>query len=132
MTDNEIVKALECCMGCACKECSYHNEADVADVSCKDRLVIDALKLINRQKAEIETWKKNCDDLYEEMSERQKAEVEIAKRMGKSKAIKEFAERLKESAIDADVYSGYRKELFEKAVTVIEIDRILEEMTEEI
>ena len=49
-------------MGCACKECSYHNAADVADVSCKDRLVTDALKLINRQKAEIERLTNKCED----------------------------------------------------------------------
>ena len=93
MTDNETVKAFECCTGKdgRCEDCPYE-ECFTDD---KNFLLEDALDLINRQKAEIETWKKNCDDLYEEMSERQKTEVEIAKRMGKSKAVKEFAERLK-------------------------------------
>ena len=52
-------------------------------------------KLAFEQQAEIEMLKENNQKLYEEMAERQKEEVAIAKRMGKSEAIKEFAERLK-------------------------------------
>ena len=95
MTDKEIIKALECCMNGRCDdECPFRETRE----HCHnlDSLILD---LINRQQAEIDRWKKNCDDLYEQMSERQKAEVEIAKRMGKSEAIKEFAERLKEKPI---------------------------------
>ena len=107
-TDAEIIKALECCIsdGCTCKKCAYEDTKHIIneefelmpngkhydDWSCDEWLKKDLFDLINRLKAENEQWKKNCDELYEQMSERQKAEVAIAKRL----AIKEFAERLKE------------------------------------
>lgn len=51
MTDNEIIKALECCSGLdGCKECP----AKEYNLECSDVLKFNALKLINRQKAEIE------------------------------------------------------------------------------
>lgn len=95
MTDNEIVKALECHAhrkerNLNCCDCDYIQHQD-----CSQRMSCDALDLINRQKAEIEKWKKNCDELYEQMSERQKAEVRIARRTGKAEAVKEFAEKVK-------------------------------------
>lgn len=58
MIDNEIVKALECCMGCACTECPYYRETDIDAENCMGRLIIEALKLVNRQKAEIDRLKK--------------------------------------------------------------------------
>ena len=58
MNDNEIIKALECCVEIGendCQNCPYFN-----DVSCGCRNyenLKDALDLINRQKAEIERLK---------------------------------------------------------------------------
>lgn len=57
MTDNEIVKALEFCADSRdtdkhCLKCPYCNES-----YCLDKMMADALSLINRQKAEIETLK---------------------------------------------------------------------------
>lgn len=49
MTDNEIIKALECCMN-ACKECPFKKYGE----ECAAKLNKCALDLINRQKAEIE------------------------------------------------------------------------------
>ena len=61
MTDNEIIKALECCSdwenGDTCKECPFYEELDCATT---DRLDKYALDLINRQKAEIERLEKEC------------------------------------------------------------------------
>lgn len=160
MTDNEIIKALEHCLykehrQSKCTECKYVT-------GCKPYLMRESLDLINRQKAEIEKLQTTLfkkEDLMQMLFEQKqayydelvsaKAKIERLDKLTieqhreidrlydyvqytRAEAIKEFAERLKESAIDADVYSGYRKELFEKAVTVIEINRILEEMTEEI
>lgn len=56
MTDNEIIKALECCTSdwspCMA-DCKY--DADVVNSQeCMENLMRDALALINRQKAEIE------------------------------------------------------------------------------
>ena len=56
MTDNEIVKALECCGKGDfrnCQECKYLY-VEVEDTeNCNDVLARDALSLINRQKEEI-------------------------------------------------------------------------------
>ena len=54
MTDNEIIKALECCgkNPPMCSECGYKGRCNRID--CYDYLKRDALNLINRQKAEFE------------------------------------------------------------------------------
>lgn len=50
MTDNEIIKALECCEKQPhCTGCPYFEK-----IGCKKHLYQDALDLINRQEAEIE------------------------------------------------------------------------------
>ena len=56
LTDNEIIKALECCS----KNSILQEFCDVCPnlamgSQCMDNMVRDALDLINRQKAEIET-----------------------------------------------------------------------------
>lgn len=125
MTDNEIIKALECPaseVDVLCAECPYrtHN-----GLTCHSALAKDAIDLINRQKAELQkakaelketTEKFNCQQyVYADLSDIIKdknAEIEklqtdyssmqstLAKMsMGvaeaKAEAIKEFAERLK-------------------------------------
>ena len=59
MTDNEIIKALECCsVGTfACDEqCPcFHSKSNLKVTSCRFELIGDALDLINRQKAENES-----------------------------------------------------------------------------
>lgn len=57
MTDNEIIKALECCTKSDtnenyCDPCPYLHEK-----YCAAKISKDALDLINRQKAEIEMLK---------------------------------------------------------------------------
>lgn len=109
------------------------------------------LDLINRQKEEIESLKiaieVTRDNLGDARAELQKAEAEIERLKkilgGTSKvlsetcagvrveAIKEFAERLKESAFSCDVSFGFGREHCEEAVTVLEIDNLVKEMTEE-
>ena len=53
MTDNEIIKALECCTtkGASCKNCPAFVKVDRSN--CK-KAFLGALDIINRQKAEIE------------------------------------------------------------------------------
>ena len=91
MTDNDIIKALECCGagwdGCEpCPLCNY-------DGDCLESIVGDILNLITRQKAEIERLKATVDSftdigkLYSEI---------------KAEAIKEFAERLCEDRVSND------------------------------
>ena len=97
---------------------------------CK-QAVIDS----DRQKAEIERLKKHSKEVAENctfvMREHEKATnkrfleaIDIVK----AEAIKEFAERLKESAFDCDVSFGFGKECYTEAVAVVEIDNVLKEM----
>ena len=109
MTDEQIVKALECCsvsvvqkdcLGCSYSECS-------SPTGCLGVLIDDSLDLIKRQQAEIERlqkesadkeraytdefccrkeWQRKCRDLLEE-------KIEV-----KCKAVREFAEFLIDKA----------------------------------
>lgn len=142
MTDNDIIKALECCIdadGARCDECPY----DVCCTHAESTMLNDALALINCQKAEIERLKGNLKFVRGTV-ERSKAEIEkqyeqaradILANMAdggtschwcidqhKAEAIKEFAERLKEKA-QSNEWNG--------TVCGLDIDNLLEEMTEE-
>lgn len=62
MTDEQIIKALECCAtddGDDCFQCPYGNIVyKPGNGGCVNRCRKDALDLINRQKEEIERLKK--------------------------------------------------------------------------
>jgi hypothetical protein len=85
MTDNDIIKALECCSKAKCKEGPYDKDekVDIFDITCIINMAKDALDLINRQKAEIE-----------EKSNKLREVLPIVAEL-KAEAITEFAERLK-------------------------------------
>lgn len=105
MTDNEIVKALEICdIGSCCDECAYRNYS-----RCNEMLAHDALGIIDRQNAEIEELRKYKHDYY----------------VLKSKAIKEFAENVKDIVDEPALIRG-------RVVDVIieKIDNLVKEMTE--
>ena len=53
MTDNEIIKAMQCVIGndVSCSECTYQKVLPFP--SCRMRCAKNALDLINRQKARI-------------------------------------------------------------------------------
>ena len=121
-TDEEVIKALECCDKGECHICPYddHNKIGglnikVFDDKCKSHIVRDALDLINRQKAEIE--------------EQDQAITKALKRIGeiRAEAYKEFAERLKQTAYTHSTITGYQYPV----VDVSEIDNLVKEMTEE-
>ena len=121
MTDNEIIKALECCTDESyenCNECPYSTDT----LSCKRlKLLEDSLELINRQKAEIERLKK-------EVSVARDAYISIQDRYEHTKAesYKEFAERLNEKAQIADCFDSYNM-----VVGTHFIDNLLKEMVGE-
>ena len=118
MTDNDIIKALECCNNGWCdKRCPYYDRIDVAN--CMEQRGADQLDLINRQKAEIETMKERVKGQKKALFEQQaysakvQSEIEWLREINslvtevgqewqklyedaKAEAIKEFAERLKE------------------------------------
>ena len=114
MTDNEIIKALECCgniVDSTCKECAYH---ETYNASCVVRLMRNALDLINRQKAEILELQKRIINWRADMDYRPD---EI-----KSEAIKEFAKRLKENYYFTDRWG--------KIIPKSTVDDLIKEMTE--
>lgn len=95
MTDNEIIKALECCTDESyenCNECPYSTDT----LSCERlKLLKDSLDLINTLKAEIERLKK-------EVSVARDAYISIQDRYEHTKAesYKEFAGIIKDKWFD--------------------------------
>ena len=57
-TDEEIIKALECCSSAECEKCEYepHGDCYRGSLACNDDLMRTATDLINRQKAEVAYW----------------------------------------------------------------------------
>lgn len=145
MTDEQIIKALECCCGTAhdsCRGCPYD------DIGCEDKLEKDVLDLIkrlksqnkefdekiviqlgtidwqakeiNRQKAEIERYKKTVGKLATkdgkvvgilkgketEFIEKEVAETfkTMAVNRAKSEAISEYKEKVKAILMDKGIY----------------------------
>ena len=131
MTDKEIIKALECCdypTDDLCCECCFKDE-----YHCTTVLNEATIDLIKRQQAEIE-MSANYKLLYEDLKDENLETIKCIKQAieeAKTEAIKEFAERLKESEIDIDVSFGYGRECYTKAVTTIEIDNLVKEMVGE-
>lgn len=112
MSDEEIIKALECCGKPynICVECPMPN--NIKDgCRCGEHLANYALDIINRQQEEIERLKGKCENtqigynfaqdetkrLKKDKYKLQKAlnQSEDYRVMAKSEAVKEFAERLK-------------------------------------
>ena len=58
MTDEQIIKALECCITNDCAKCKAYDETNGEIVDCLHTICRNALDLINRQKAEIERLNK--------------------------------------------------------------------------
>ena len=118
MTDNEIIKALECCgrkhnekNDTYCKECQFKSYLPCVAFLC-DRTI----DLINRQKAEIERLREIANPKCQKCVSRT---IECAK----SEAIKEFAERLKSKR-------QWDTEFENMFVFDTDIDNILKEMME--
>ena len=128
MTDEQIIKALGLCssehLGCE-DGCPYTMKACMGG----DAVMKDALKLINRQKAEIERFKQNeqfisakCDSIQEKLLLLKNTQIPEAIKIAKSEAIKEFAERLKKFS-QWDIY-------LPDYVFVDIIDHLVKELTE--
>ena len=102
MTDNEIIKALECLRGNAfdCGECPY---CSCYPAPCEQQVAKDALFLITRQQTEIERLKNR--DMQVEVSDKLEREI-------KAEAVKEFTERLKEQ-------DGYDNHVFDDCASIL-------------
>lgn len=151
MTDNEIIKALECCAqpDPICKECPCYDA--YLKYPCTDQLKWAALNLIDRQKAKIERLRgllrfeaEGANTLNDVIAEQQ-AEIKRLTTLAelgnirandyramrdkaknaRAEAIKEFAERLKEKAYPFPCAIGV-----EYAVTIRAINDLVKKMTE--
>lgn len=99
MTDNEIIKALECCEWHECADCPLRGE------DCANRIITLALSLIHHQKAEIDSLRIN---MYAYSKERT------------DNIIREFANRLKKK--HGTIFP------FTRQVSLDDIDSLVEEM----
>lgn len=115
MTDNEIIKALECCKDSPsyeyCSECLYGE--CTSKKGCLGELLEDAIDFISRQKAEIEELKAINESL--------KTDRPFLVEISRSEARKEFAERLKQEKI-------YSLERHEYIIPVSVMDWTLQKM----
>ena len=122
MTDNEIIKALECCS--ADKSTKYCLTCPLQDMGfvgeCIPEKSKNALDLINRQKAEIERFDQVIDQALTKTNEA-KALIEKVEKMNKAEAYKEFAEKIKKHS-----YFDHKDQ--RKVVAEIIIDHYLKEM----
>ena len=137
MTDNDIIKALKIHADneADCSGCPIYR-SDTGD-TCAYELAQNALDLINRQKAEIERLQQNLKEAHIDIKEKQ-AEIEKFTHSCddcagctewqcdcwnvRIQAIKEFADRLKEKAIE-----NYIENLI-MTVDVDDIDNLVKEM----
>ena len=109
MNDNDIIKALEICLGSMdCPNCPYV-DLIIDDLHCDDKLLKDVLDLINRQKAEIEELRKGFTADMDYFASEYDSKI-------KSEAIKEFAERLKEELKSCRAYDGGLKHMIDNLV----------------
>lgn len=101
MTDEQIIKALECCAtddGDDCFQCPYGNIVyKPGNGGCVNRCRKDAIDLINRQKIEIEGLQERISYLEESIDCSRKECNKLLQKLqqAKSEAIKEFARELK-------------------------------------
>lgn len=116
MTDNEIIKAMQCVIGndVSCSECEYQKALPFP--SCRRMCAKNALDLINRQNAEIERLDQESCILEEELEDRSKDIYDLISKE-RSNAILEFAEALKQESED-------------DFVSVDLIDSVVKDMTE--
>ena len=92
----------------------------------------NALDLINRQKAEIEELKTEIERMENQntlLLKKKCKDINTARKIIKSEAIKDFAERLKRTSVGLEI--GDDKKFKMTIVSTVAIDNIAKEMTEE-
>ena len=88
MTDNEIIKALECCIAGQCADCPLKAGF------CNEQVAMaHAVDLINRQKVENERLQEEC--FIKSQKRANIFEISESFERGRIKGIKEFAEMIK-------------------------------------
>ena len=111
MTDNEIIKALECCKdgtAIGCKKCPLYEDKGQ---TCITILSHNAIDLINRQKAEIERLKFPKFVVENTLSEKEISEMLKMGRVGVVPHIEYSIKRIDEDGIRAEAINDYIKRL---------------------
>lgn len=141
MTDEQIVKALvQCASEEYCSGCSMLGRASVG-YECMKKVMKDAVDLIKRQQAEIESLEADYENVYKQATADLLASItdggtscEWCIDKHRAEAIKEFAERLKETNLyefieeyfdNAELCYEVRSDLFNDF-----IDNLVKKMTE--
>ena len=129
MTDNEIIKALECCIADKCMECPLRKIPKVK--GCMNRLSF-ALDLINRQKAEIERLQEYnreyrfCNLLENALIYTKTLEdYNNLRKAFKAHAVKEFAKKFEKEIKDVQFTLGQTWEIS------CALEKVLKEMAGE-
>lgn len=127
MTDEQIIKALECCyigLGNMCSKCPL-SETD--NEYCEHKLQKSATDLIKRQKSEIERLKKDLEqseqsgDILETILGEKNANLSELFFKERDNAVREFADMLKQNA---DNYGSG-----DEFIAVSVIDDVVKDMT---
>lgn len=130
LTDEQIIIALECCAKqiSNCSQCSYRfNEDDKFD--CEEALGRDTIDLINRKNAKIEELKAEIERMENQntlLLKKKCKDINTARKITKSEAIKEFAERLKEI-----IYTHANRVDVDGVVLLTRIDNIIDNLVTE-
>ena len=107
MTDNEIIKALKNChLTCGCSDCPYAEGYD----DCVEKMRLDVLDLINRQRAEIDANEKIIK-AGKESIKTYKSEVEKLVINVRTEAIKEVLDEITEILHEAEMHGNYEPSL---------------------
>ena len=134
LTDEEVVKALECCKDCCCKQCDEElNFQEAIDLINRQKEDIEALYRINAE-SEKEIYeirkellgKENLEESFKRSVRDFDKRLEKTVKLERVYAYKEFAERLNEKAQIADCFDSYNM-----VVGTHFIDNLLKEMVGE-
>ena len=112
LTDNEVVKALECCV--ESKHICPHTCPMLKNKECLESLRKNALDLINRLQAENERLKERIIEVQrcdKELIETLNKIHEEKEKTFKAEAYKEFAERLKGNYIGITTHYDLKKDI---------------------
>lgn len=134
-TDEEILKALECCL-CDNLECLQCDNKELCKIE-RDELAVKTLGLINRKMEEIDRLKAEIERIQKArlkqaqfLAEQKAQKYELMKKLSQAKAeaCKEFAEKLKKKC-----YEDFEEtdEMLAPYVTEDNIDEVLKEMISE-
>ena len=127
MTDNEIIKALECCKDVSaktCRDCPFYN---FHSANCVTVLAEKSLDLIERRQTEIDELRKiiadgceNSELIYPVLTTLRSYVLDDFRKQ-RTEAVKEFAQRVK------NAFYYHFDELI-PSIMADEIDKIMEEM----